>query len=274
MPSPFPGMDLYLEGSLWGSVHTQLSVEIARQLTPRLLPKYVALTEKRFVVAVADAAETPSTPGMARSRYPNAGVVRGRGAAGGPAASGPAMAPPPLRLVTVMPEAVPHVTVEIVEAGSRRLVTAIEVLSPTNKRGDGREEYLRRRRPYLLSDVHLMEIDLLRTGERVPMRQPLPSVPYFVLVSRAETRPVTEVLADTAGLAVTGGAGAITIGRCGRTAGFAGRAGGRVRRVRVRDAGRLSRRARTVPRRRSDRLGAGYAARRGSAVMNGESHVE
>jgi hypothetical protein len=83
------------------------------------------------------------------------------------------------------------VTLEIVEAGSRRLVTAIKVLPPTNKRGEGHEEYLRRRRQYLLSDVHLMEIDLLRSGERVPMRQALPSVPYFVFLSRAEARPVS-----------------------------------------------------------------------------------
>jgi hypothetical protein len=32
MPSPFPGMDPYLEGSEWTSVHAELSSEIARQL--------------------------------------------------------------------------------------------------------------------------------------------------------------------------------------------------------------------------------------------------
>ena len=31
MPSPFPGMDPFLEGSQWTSVHTALSVEIARE---------------------------------------------------------------------------------------------------------------------------------------------------------------------------------------------------------------------------------------------------
>ena len=162
MPSPFPGMDPYLEGSLWTSVHTQLAVEIARQLTPRLLPRYIPLTEQRFVMAT-------------------------------PEAAGTALIEAPLRMATVMAEPIPHVTVEIRDVGQRRLVTAIEVLSPTNKRGEGRDEYLAKRQQLLRSDAHLMEIDLLRSGERVPMAKPLPSASYFVFLSRARRRPMTEV---------------------------------------------------------------------------------
>jgi hypothetical protein len=54
MPSPFPGMDPYLEGSQWTSVHTELSVEIARQLATRLPPRYVARTNERFVITVPE----------------------------------------------------------------------------------------------------------------------------------------------------------------------------------------------------------------------------
>jgi hypothetical protein len=50
MPSPFPGMGPYLEGDDWTSFHTHFATEIARQLTPRLRPKYVAMPEKRFDV--------------------------------------------------------------------------------------------------------------------------------------------------------------------------------------------------------------------------------
>ena len=67
------------------------------------------------------------------------------------------------------------------------------MLSPTNKRGDGREEYLERRGRFLRSAAHLVEIDLLRTGQRVPMRQALPDAEYFVFVGRSERRPLTEV---------------------------------------------------------------------------------
>src|SRR5450631_1254847 len=54
MPSPFPGMDPYLEGPLWSSFHAQLCSEIARYLTPRLGPRYIALVEERLVVESLD----------------------------------------------------------------------------------------------------------------------------------------------------------------------------------------------------------------------------
>jgi hypothetical protein len=85
------------------------------------------------------------------------------------------------------------VSVEIRDVAERRLVTAIELLSPTNKQGDGRAEYLERRRKLLLSTAHLIEIDLLRRGHRVPMKEPLPPFPYFVVVSRADRRPLCNV---------------------------------------------------------------------------------
>jgi len=49
MPSPFPGMDPYLEGSEWSSVHVALSAEMARQLAPKVRPKYIVRTARRFV---------------------------------------------------------------------------------------------------------------------------------------------------------------------------------------------------------------------------------
>jgi hypothetical protein len=179
-------MDPYLEGSLWTTVHSQLSAEIARQLAPRLRPRYLALMTERFVLEMPDGVAVTQA-----NIYPDVGVAQARPAvlAGG----GAAVAAAPLQLATAMPTPVPHMTVEIRDAANRQLVTAIEVLSPTNKRGDGRDEYLAKRGRLLLSNAHLMEIDLLREGQRVPMRQPLPSAPYFVLLSRAEKRPVLDV---------------------------------------------------------------------------------
>ena len=186
MPSPFPGMDPYLEGSLWMPTHGQLIAEIARQLAPRLRPRYLALMTERFVF------EEPDGVGVSTTHaYPDVGV----GSVGSgdvvrtdaePVRSGP------LRLTTVMPESIPHYSVEIRDAANRKLVAAIEVLSPTNKRGPGREEYLAKRRRILLSTAHLLEIDLLRKGQRVPMREALPDAPYFVFLSRADARPSAE----------------------------------------------------------------------------------
>lgn len=124
MPSLFPGMDPYLEGSEWTSFHTDLGVEIARQLTPRLLPRYIARTEKRFIV-------TPLASSDDVDIYPDtavAKVTRHRAALAGSRAM-IAAAP----MATVVPTRVPQVSVVIRNIAGRQLVTAIEILSPTNK---------------------------------------------------------------------------------------------------------------------------------------------
>jgi len=185
MPSPFPGMDPYLEGAEWTSVHIELSSEIARQLAPKLRPKYIVRTAKRFVTEMPDDI-TIATGNV----YPDVSVSD---SVQEDTVSYRATIPPPLQLATVMPARIPHVTIEIRDVADRELVTAIEVLSPTNKRGEGYQEYLDKRRRLLYSTVHLMEIDLLRKGRRVPMQQPLPPAPYFVFLSRAEKRPILEV---------------------------------------------------------------------------------
>lgn len=197
MPSPFPGMDPYLEGHLWTTVHTALGNEIARQLSPKIRPRYVALPTERFVMEMPG-----SVTVTAAEAYPDVAVSEA--APAWPAGSlGQAVAEThaPLQLATVVPAPVPHVTVEILTVADRELVTAIEVLSPTNKRGEGRREYLTKRQRTLVSTAHLMEIDFLRLGQRVPMQQPLPPAPYFVILSRFERRPLCDVwpiaLADT-----------------------------------------------------------------------------
>jgi hypothetical protein len=179
-------MDPYLEGELWTTVHSQLAAEIAPQLAPKIAPRFVARTEKRFVIAGADDLEEAEI-----SIYTDVGVrtakpghkVRGTGSQ--------AILEPPLVMTTLMEEKAPHYWVEIRDAKRRMLVTAIEILSPFNKRGRGRLEYLQKRDALLSSTAHLIEIDLLRKGRRLPMRQKLPDVEYFVFLSRAGQRPLT-----------------------------------------------------------------------------------
>jgi hypothetical protein len=187
-------MDPYLEGSLWTSFHSALGNEIARHLARKLLPRYVALPVERFY--------PDATSGVVVTTgdiYPDVAVARNKLAESVVAYEAPPRTP--LRMATVMPEPVPHVSVEIRDTQRRELVTAIEILSPTNKSGKGRAKYLSKREKLLLTPVHLIEIDLVRSGKRVPMHEPLPPAPYFVFVSRVETRPIIEVwpvaLADT-----------------------------------------------------------------------------
>jgi hypothetical protein len=181
-------MDPYLEGELWSNFHTQFAVAIAHQLNPSLAPRYVAVTEKYQNVVgpehIAIGAEVESVS-------PDVGVAQ---ATGKPMRrGGAALLEPPLELDTVISIPVSHVWIKILDVRRRRLVTAIEFLSPTNKQGKGRTRYLKKRRRLLLSEAHLIEIDLLRKGRRVPMADPLPAAPYFVLLSRRGRRPGTGV---------------------------------------------------------------------------------
>jgi len=174
-------MDPYLEGPSWMSFHGQLIAEIARQLAPRLRPKYVALMDERVIW---DAREDDIWIDAVEAKPDVAVIDSGRG---GTLAGATLTAP--LTMATVMPMPVTHRSVEIRDVAHRQLVCAIEVLSPVNKRGRSREKYLLKRGRILQSSAHLIEIDLLRAGKRVPMEKPLPDFPYFAFVSRAQKRP-------------------------------------------------------------------------------------
>ena len=79
--------------------------------------------------------------------------------------------------------------VEIRNRLNRRLVTVIELLSPSNKRlRADREQYEAKRGAILTSRTNLVEIDLLRGGLRLPLADEVAG-DYGVLVSRATDRP-------------------------------------------------------------------------------------
>jgi hypothetical protein len=78
-------------------------------------------------------------------------------------------------------------TVLVYIAETKVLVSAVEILSPVNKRGNGLHAYRDKRRQVLQSDVHLIEIDLLREGERPgwEVDEPPIDTDYVLLVNRA-----------------------------------------------------------------------------------------
>lgn len=87
--------------------------------------------------------------------------------------------------------------IEIRRLPKRTPVTVIEILSPTTKTGEGFAKYLRKRRATIRQKVHLVEVDLLLGGDRLPMEEPLPPGDYYALVSRSEERPESNVYAWT-----------------------------------------------------------------------------
>ena len=179
MPSPFPGMDPYFEDPLiWEDFHADLASEIRAQLTPRLRPRYFAALIPRVTY---EEIYVETTKGLAK---PDVSVIR---AGDRPLEAGAvAIAPAPMTGRVAQQVPITMVSVEIKEVGTGRLVTAIEILSPVNKRPghDAHVDYLEKRRTFLRGPVNLLEIDLLRRGERFPIQDELPDAPYFVFLHR------------------------------------------------------------------------------------------
>jgi hypothetical protein len=96
-------------------------------------------------------------------------------------------------LVEHDPEGPREAYIEILHQPERRLVAALELLSPANKEPPGRTEYLAKRHALLSQDVHLIELDLLLSGRRRPLQQPLPPGDYYYLLSRSDRRPDCQV---------------------------------------------------------------------------------
>jgi hypothetical protein len=186
-------MDPYLESPLhWRDVHHTLAGQIRRQLVPCLSSRYVARLETRLVAFSPDEEEI-------RILYPDIEVTQKRLRELAIATYevttdvADAVPPPPLVLRAITPEQVELITVEIRDAAQGRLVTAIEILSPVNKRpGRGLEEYRAKRETVLSANAHLLEIDLLRQGTRAPRLIGLPQSDYFIFLTRAERRDATE----------------------------------------------------------------------------------
>ncbi len=190
--SPFPGMDPYLEGDLWQEFHDRLANQISEQLLPLLPPRYVALLEKRYVIEDAGI-DLVVVPGH-RIIYPDVHVVHMVRETATAETETATQVIPRVRLVSHIPEELPQLSIEIRDIAKRRLVTVIEILSPANKHGQGLDQYLDRRNDLLKTATHLLEIDLLRGGERLPLYGgELPPAAYYIYLSRFTQRPYTDV---------------------------------------------------------------------------------
>jgi hypothetical protein len=190
MKSPFPGMDPYIEAcGLWGDFHQDLISEIKRALSQATPERYLVRMQERSYLVLVESEGKVSHPfvpdvSVTSSERPKKSSRK----KGGVAVAEPAAGPEPVTMRAFVVEEHREAFVEIYEAGpEQRLVTTIEVLSPSNKRPGtpGWDQYQRKRQSVLLGDVNLVEIDLLRGGQRMPMLDPWPDCPYTLLVSSA-----------------------------------------------------------------------------------------
>ena len=90
---------------------------------------------------------------------------------------------------------VEYARIEVRTVRDQVLVTAIEVLSPATKRAgaEGADAYEKKRQELFRSTAHLLEIDLLRAGRRPALARPLPPAPHFILLSRVQRRPHSDI---------------------------------------------------------------------------------
>lgn len=192
MPSPFPGMDPFLEDpEIWPDFHADLAVELKRHLNRQMSAAYFATVEIQSVLddievdiaykirpdvsiyEIPVGAVEPLAESVATIAIPAAPITR--------------LAPLPTRLRAV----------RVYRTDTRELVTTIEILSPFNKRpaSDGLSDFRRKRMFILTSHVHLVELDLLRGGERPGFEvidRPL-DTDYVLLVNRAGVERVSEI---------------------------------------------------------------------------------
>ncbi len=196
MPSPFPGMDPYLEDpAFWSGFHTRFIVAISTQLN-RVLPKglYVDIEEHLWLrdesdaegdqhllgradVTVNEARETDTVIGKNRSRLN-------------------LKAPSALVTVTQLPPRKLRY-LKVVDSSKDRVITAIELLSPANKnRSKHHDAYVAKREEFLVGHTSLVEIDLLRSGVRPPLFTDTPPVnDYYLFVCSSERFPRASIWA-------------------------------------------------------------------------------
>lgn len=191
MPSPFPGMDPFLEAQEWEDFHTRLMTAFSDRLSPDVEPEYLIRVERRvYVERVGEEPETMSRADIAVIAVDS-----------GPAAGILSQMPGTIAVECELPMPIERYETYLVvrDRETMQVVTVIELLSPANKRrgGDGRREYLTKRREFLASKSHLVELDLLRGGVRLPVVGSLPSGDFYAIVSRANRRPRCEVYSWT-----------------------------------------------------------------------------
>ena len=181
MPSPFPGMNPYVEQAYdWNEFHNNFISRIQKVLSGLVGPNYLVKMEFRLLLHERSAEERRF---LGRA---DVGVVSNRER---PKTAAVSVLDAPVQLQLPAVDIEKEAFLEIRDMHKRRLVTVIEMLSPSNKTpGDDRETYMAKRREVLSSSTHLVEIDFRRGGKR-PSPPELPLCDYYVLVSRHEDRP-------------------------------------------------------------------------------------
>lgn len=188
MRCPFPGMDPFLEQpAFWPDFHARFLNYWSEAIADLLPPSYEATLGERVYLVERD-------PDERKLGYPDVAVTQdGARPLVRHDASARTATLEPVTIPVTMLEGPRETYIEILHQPDRSLVTALELLSPANKELPGRAQYLAKRHALLFQDVHLVELDLLLDGRRLPFEKALPEADYYYSVARSERRPDSQV---------------------------------------------------------------------------------
>ena len=183
-------MDPYLERpELWHGVHTSIIAGLQRWLAPRLRPEYMVRIEERMYVS-----EEANGEGFRQARLPDVMVLDDGAATSAPVAVVEAQhSKDAIQVRLPYQDEQRQRYLEIIRVSNRQVVAVIELLSPSNKTGAGRQAYKAKRNQVFHSMSHLVEIDLLRAGRPLPVIGDVPPSHYRILVSNTHR---TDAMAD------------------------------------------------------------------------------
>lgn len=200
MSSPFPGMDPFLEHpNIWSEVHNRLIVAIADELVPKVRPKYrVKIDQRIYQVNENNSNDSSSLlvglPDVTIKTKAKKQQENTKRKASNVAVLTPKTKVKPFTVTLPLPEEIKQNYLEIIDLEKYNVVTAVEILYPVNKRqGKGRNKYLKKREKILNSLTHFVEIDLLRSYEKMPILELDIDFDYYILISVSEKRPQADL---------------------------------------------------------------------------------
>jgi hypothetical protein len=178
-------MDPFLElPAYWSDFHSTFINYWREAIADVLPPDYEAtLGERVYLVE--------HNPEARKLGYPDVAVTEGERSAVSPARTLGTATLEPVTIPLTILEGPRETYIEILHQPERRLIAALELLSPANKEQPGRTEYLAKRRALLYQEVHLIELDLLLGGQRIESQAP--AADYYFLLSRSDRRPDCQV---------------------------------------------------------------------------------
>jgi hypothetical protein len=183
-------MDPYLEHpAYWSDFHATFINYWREAIADALPPQYEAALGERIYLVEHD-------PEMRKLGFPDVAVTHADRPAPQSSSSSGAAGTATLEPVTIpltILEGPRETYIEILYQPDRSLVAALELLSPANKEQPGRTEYLAKRRALLFQNVHIVELDLLFGGKRLPLEKALPAGNYYYFVARTDRRPDCQV---------------------------------------------------------------------------------